>query len=59
MGKKKIEVMKLIENPAARNITFCKRKNGILKKAMEFSILTGAEVALIFHDITKDKLVIY
>jgi len=59
MGKKKIEVVKLIENQTSRNITFCKRKKGILKKAMELSILCGADVSLIFQDITKDKLVIY
>ncbi|KAH7850128.1 hypothetical protein Vadar_028319 [Vaccinium darrowii] len=39
--------MKRIENPTNRQITFCKRRNGILKKAFELSVLCDAEVALI------------
>lgn len=39
--------MKRIENPTSRQITFCKRRTGILKKAFELSVLCDAEVALI------------
>lgn len=39
--------MRRIENPTNRQITFCKRRNGILKKAFELSVLCDAEVALI------------
>ncbi|KAM7270398.1 hypothetical protein ACFE04_029612 [Oxalis oulophora] len=45
-GRKKIE-LKEIENKAYKNICFSKRKDGILKKATELSILTGAEVAFL------------
>ncbi|KAL5993309.1 hypothetical protein ACLOJK_014233 [Asimina triloba] len=42
----KIEI-KRIENTTNRQVTFCKRRNGLLKKAYELSVLCDAEVALI------------
>ncbi|CAK8560929.1 unnamed protein product [Lathyrus sativus] len=39
--------MKLIENATSRQVTFSKRRNGLMKKAFELSILCDAEVALI------------
>ncbi|XP_073043870.1 MADS-box protein SOC1-like [Primulina eburnea] len=39
--------MKRIENATSRQVTFSKRRNGILKKAYELSVLCDAEVALI------------
>lgn len=39
--------MKLIENTTSRQVTFSKRRNGLLKKAFELSVLCDAEVALI------------
>ncbi|XP_022862322.1 MADS-box protein AGL42-like [Olea europaea var. sylvestris] len=39
--------MKFIENESSRLVTFSKRKNGLLKKARELSVLCDAEVALI------------
>ncbi|KAG2260997.1 hypothetical protein Bca52824_068076 [Brassica carinata] len=45
-GRGKIEI-KLIENTTNRQVTFCKRRNGLLKKAYELSVLCDAEVALI------------
>lgn len=46
MGRGKIEI-KRIENNTNRQVTFCKRRNGLLKKAYELSVLCDAEVALI------------
>ncbi|KAH7568673.1 hypothetical protein JRO89_XS06G0030900 [Xanthoceras sorbifolium] len=46
MGRGKIEI-KRIENTTNRQVTFCKRRNGLLKKAYELSVLCDAEVALI------------
>ncbi|CAN6678733.1 unnamed protein product [Malus baccata var. baccata] len=46
MGRGKIEI-KRIENTTNRQVTFCKRRNGLLKKAYELSILCDAEIALI------------
>ncbi|GMN32412.1 hypothetical protein TIFTF001_003663 [Ficus carica] len=39
--------MKRIENAASRQVTFSKRRNGLLKKAFELSVLCDAEVALV------------
>ncbi|XP_078434394.1 agamous-like MADS-box protein AGL11 [Wolffia australiana] len=46
MGRGKIEI-KRIENTTNRQVTFCKRRNGLMKKAYELSILCEAEIALI------------
>ena len=59
MGKRKIESMKLIDSSSARNITYCKRKKGLLKKAMEISMLCGQEVFLVCLDKEKEKLILY
>ncbi|GFZ08007.1 K-box region and MADS-box transcription factor family protein [Actinidia rufa] len=46
MGRGKVE-LKRIENPSSRQVTFSKRRNGLLKKAFELSVLCDAEVALL------------
>ncbi|XP_068305704.1 MADS-box protein EJ2-like isoform X1 [Pyrus communis] len=46
MGRGKVE-LKRIENKSNRQVTFSKRRNGLLKKAFELSVLCDAEVALI------------
>ncbi|KAK3220852.1 hypothetical protein Dsin_014822 [Dipteronia sinensis] len=46
MGRGKV-VMERIENKINRQVTFSKRRNGLLKKAYELSLLCDAEVALI------------
>ncbi|XP_057793694.1 agamous-like MADS-box protein AGL12 [Salvia miltiorrhiza] len=38
--------MKRIENPVHRQVTFCKRRAGLLKKAKELSVLCDAEIGL-------------
>ncbi|PIN01410.1 MADS box transcription factor [Handroanthus impetiginosus] len=46
MVRGKVE-MKRIEKASSRQVTFSKRRNGLLKKAYELSVLCDAEVALI------------
>ncbi|KAM1777808.1 hypothetical protein ACFX11_044421 [Malus domestica] len=46
MGRGKVE-LKRIENKSNRQVTFSKRRNGLLKKAFELSILCNAGVVLI------------
>ncbi|KAG8078706.1 hypothetical protein GUJ93_ZPchr0007g5613 [Zizania palustris] len=46
MGRGRIEI-KRIENKTSRQVTFCKRRNGLLKKAYELAILCDAEIALV------------
>ncbi|XP_018676547.2 MADS-box protein EJ2-like isoform X3 [Musa acuminata AAA Group] len=46
MGRGRVELRR-IENKINRQVTFSKRRSGLLKKAYELSILCDAEVALI------------
>ncbi|CAB4271344.1 unnamed protein product [Prunus armeniaca] len=46
MVRGKIE-MKRIENATSRQVTFSKRRNGLLKKAFELSVLCDAQVSVI------------
>ena len=45
MGKKKIKIEEL-KNTRTRQLTFTKRKKGLIKKAMELSILCNANIYL-------------
>lgn len=54
MGRGKVE-LKRIENKINRQVTFAKRRNGLLKKACELSVLCDAEVALIIFS-SRGKL---
>nr|QGP72146.1 MADS-box protein SEP4 [Betula platyphylla] len=54
MGRGRVE-LKRIENKINRQVTFAKRRNGLLKKAYELSVLCDAEVALIIFS-TRGKL---
>ncbi|RXI00402.1 hypothetical protein DVH24_037950 [Malus domestica] len=51
MGRGKI-VIRRIDNSTSRQVTFSKRRNGLLKKAKELSILCDAEVGLIVFSST-------
>ena len=46
MGRRKIDIVR-IENERHRQVTFTKRKGGLIKKATELAILCDAEVAVI------------
>ncbi|XAR63134.1 hypothetical protein NMG60_11022968 [Bertholletia excelsa] len=54
MGRGRVE-LKRIENKINRQVTFSKRRNGLLKKAYELSVLCDAEVALIIFS-SRGKL---
>ncbi|XP_058225024.1 agamous-like MADS-box protein MADS3 [Rhododendron vialii] len=54
MGRGRVE-LKRIENKINRQVTFSKRRNGLLKKAYELSMLCDAEVALIIFS-SRGKL---
>ncbi|KAI3992858.1 hypothetical protein MKX01_034208 [Papaver californicum] len=51
MGRGKI-VIRRIDNTTSRQVTFSKRRNGLLKKAKELSILCDAQVGLIIFSST-------
>ena len=46
MTRRKIAIKK-IENVAARQVAFSKRRKGLFKKALELSTLCEAEIALL------------
>ncbi|KAL2513361.1 Agamous-like MADS-box protein AGL12 [Abeliophyllum distichum] len=48
MARGKIQ-MKKIENPVHRQVTFCKRRAGLLKKAKELSVLCDAEIGVFIY----------
>ena len=50
MGKKKVEIMKRIEDFKQRRVAFCKRKKGMLKKSMELSLLCDVSVFAFIYD---------
>ncbi|KAI3751780.1 hypothetical protein L2E82_22871 [Cichorium intybus] len=51
MAREKIKIKK-IDNITARQVTFSKRRRGLLKKAQELAVLCDAEVALIVFSAT-------
>ncbi|XP_060169396.1 agamous-like MADS-box protein AGL8 homolog isoform X3 [Lycium barbarum] len=57
MGRGRVQ-LKRIENKINRQVTFSKRRSGLLKKANEISVLCDAEVGLIVFS-TKGKLFEY
>lgn len=57
MGRNKIKIEK-ISNDRTRNITFEKRMKGLIKKAMELSILCESEILLCIVD-SKSNCTIY
>lgn len=46
MARGKVQLRR-IENPVHRQVTFCKRRAGLLKKARELSILCEADIGII------------
>lgn len=53
MGRKKIELIKRIENDQARNVTLTRRRRGLIKKAMELSKLCDQHVYVVIFDKAK------
>lgn len=53
MGRRKIEIQK-IANGKRRQATFRKRKVGLIKKAIELSVLCNCDISLIIHN--EDKV---
>ncbi|XP_010534127.1 PREDICTED: agamous-like MADS-box protein AGL12 [Tarenaya hassleriana] len=46
MARGKVQ-LKRVENPVHRQVTFCKRRAGLLKKAKELSVLCDAEIGVL------------
>jgi len=50
MGRRKITIQQ-ITDPKLRNITYNKRKNGLIKKAAEIALLCDINLLLVFEDL--------
>nr|ADJ57927.1 MADS affecting flowering 2 variant 5 [Arabidopsis thaliana] len=46
MGRKKVEIRR-IENKSSRQVTFSKRRNGLIEKARQLSILCESSIAVL------------
>jgi len=57
MGRKKIRIER-ISDERNRQVTFTKRKNGLMKKAMELSVLCDCDIALVIFN-SNNKLFQY
>jgi MADS-box transcription factor len=58
MGRKKIEIEKLTDE-RIRRVTFKKRRIGLLKKAIQLSKLTDAQVILRIYHSEDNSLIEY
>ena len=59
MGKRKINSFETIKDENSRNVTYCKRKKGLIKKAMELSLLCNQFIYLSIFDQNRQKLVVF
>ena len=58
MGRKKIDIEHILDD-RIRRVTFKKRRVGLLKKAMQLSKLTGAQVQLRVYNHADKSLIEY
>ncbi|KAG2217581.1 hypothetical protein INT45_012437 [Circinella minor] len=58
MGRKKIKIQP-IQDDRNRQVTFLKRKYGLMKKAYELSVLCNCDIGLIIFNNSNNKLVQY
>ncbi len=57
MGRNKIQI-KRIQNERIKQVTFYKRKKGLIKKSMELSVLCDVKVFLLVCD-KNDKMSVF
>lgn len=50
-------ILKQIEDLNQLRVTYCKRKRGIIKKAIELSVLCDVNICLLIQDNTANKVV--
>ena len=59
MGKRKVECNKFVADANTRRSTYLKRKKGLIKKAMELSMMCGLTVTLNVYDYETRRLIKY
>ncbi|KAI9010807.1 myocyte enhancer factor 2D [Phycomyces nitens] len=58
MGRKKIQINPILDD-RNRQVTFLKRKHGLVKKAYELSVLCNCDIALVVFNNVSGKLIEY
>lgn len=53
MGKRKMDQIEVIQNNTKKSITFCKRKKGLIKKAIQLSVLCDVQIYMAIFDSEK------
>lgn len=56
-GKRRTDTFEVIADEHDRYVTFCKRKRGILKKAIELSRLCDQHIYLVIFDQAKQRII--
>ena len=56
MGKRKIDKITCIQDLNARKVTLCKRKKGLIKKAIELSVLCDQKIIILIKDESKKRV---
>ena len=56
-GKRRTDTFDVIKDEHDRYVTFCKRKRGILKKAIELSRLCDQHIFMVIFDKTKQRII--
>ena len=59
MGRNKILTNQRITDPANRRITYLKRRKGLVKKAMELSLLCEQQVYMAIYDKERNEMLRY
>lgn len=59
MAKRSQKPISYLKNKDQRNVTYSKRKRGIIKKAIELSVLCGQDIFMVIFDKEKQKLIEY
>lgn len=55
--KRQVNKSQKIEDKTSRGVTFCKRKRGLIKKAIELSRLCDQRIFIVIYDNEKDKAI--
>ena len=57
--RKRIEKIRKIDNLSHRKVTYCKRKKGLLKKAIELSLLCDLKMFVFIYDKNQRRVIHY